>query len=179
MQSIDFKIFGSDDIERIRIFEEAQLAHREPDEVKREMLSWSVPWRNESLVFYASKGWSFVIEETESPERQLVGYSLGQVLLFFRNQTQVLWIEHFNLEESFVKEAEELKKIAVRLIDMIKRYGREKHLQSVCITSSSLRHLPGTVRQALFSAALEAGGQAIGDDNGIIEIYVGKSLPRS
>ncbi len=88
--------------------------------MEAEISSWSSPSRQESLESYLPKGWSFSVRDLK--ENKLLGYFLGQPLLFFQKQTQVLWIEHMMALSEAVYDC---------LIEVAYRQAREKHLQRV------------------------------------------------
>ena len=121
------------EIEEIIQFEKAKLASEIEDEMTREIESWNARWRKEALEFYLPMGWSFLIRDTSkkseySDEGLLLGYFIGQPLLFFDNQTQTLWIEHMCFQS---------KDIQDQLCDLAYRLAREKHLQKVLFSSSA------------------------------------------
>src|SRR5262249_55914979 len=91
------------------------------DETERRLRSWSARWRPEALRHYLPLGWSFVARR----HSQTSGYFLAQPLLFFRGQTQTLWVEYLEAED---REAE------LELIDVAVRVAREKHLQRMLLS---------------------------------------------
>lgn len=88
------------------------------DPMALEMLSWSAPWRVESLTHYLNVGWSLGAFK----ENKLIGFILCQPLLYFTSLTQSLWIEDVDGETTQV--AEELMEVAYK-------WARTKHLQRV------------------------------------------------
>jgi hypothetical protein len=83
-------------------------------------VEWTAPWRSESLDHYLKIGWSM---SRRSPRTgQLLGYILAQPILFFRNQTQTVWIEYVDAESPSVH---------AELLDTIIGVSREKHMQRV------------------------------------------------
>ena len=90
----------------------------------REMESWDQPWRKESLIHYSSLGWSFVAINND----EIVGYLLGQPILFLNNWTQTLWVEHLTFDEA---------KVGEQLLDTTIRWARTKHLQKVLMNGKS------------------------------------------
>ncbi len=104
------------------------------------ILSWSAPWRSESLEHYAASGWSFAAWDGD----KIAGYFLAQPFVFFRGLTQTLWIEHLAAVDSETER---------ELIDLARRYGRDKHLQSVLFAENS----------NLKSNLKDLGGQPITD----------------
>lgn len=100
-------------------YENKKLADQILNEDERRMSAWHARWRKESLEHYLKLGWSFIALD---PQDQILGYFLGQPLLFFDGQTQSLWIEH--LQSSSLKTRDALTELAYRL-------AREKHFQRV------------------------------------------------
>ena len=78
--------------------------------------SWTAPWREESLNYYLPLGWSYGVFSGE----KLLGYTLGQPLLFFDNQTQSLWVEHVSYVRGEVLE---------ELVEASYNWSRSKHFQ--------------------------------------------------
>lgn len=123
--SLYSRIIQIEDLPEIIKFERQKLAETIPDEMDREIKSWSSRWREESLKHYLPMGWSFLTQEKEDgseEEGKLVGYFIAQPLLFFDGHTQNLWIEHISY--STLKVRDELCEIAYKL-------AREKHFQKV------------------------------------------------
>ena len=52
----------------------------------------------------------------------MLGYALAQPVLFFRKQTQTVWIEYVEAETPA---------LAAEIVDTLVRIGREKHMQRV------------------------------------------------
>lgn len=80
--------------------------------------NWSAPWREESLNHYLNLGWSMGYFDGD----QLEGYILVQPILFFKGQTQSLWIESVRFNEP---------QIGLTLWEAIVKLAREKHIQQV------------------------------------------------
>lgn len=126
------RIMQLSDLEEVIAFEKQKLQETINDEMDRELFSWNAKWRKEALEHYLPMGWSFLIRDqgTTSPfssEGQLVGYFLGQPLLFFEGQTQSLWVEH--IQYLSLQARDELCEIAYKL-------SREKHFQKVFFPES-------------------------------------------
>lgn len=85
-------------------------------------VEWSAPWRTESLEHYLKLGWS--MSRRDPVTGRLCGYILAQPFLFWRKQTQTVWIEHVDGETPAIKN---------ELIETLIRIGREKHMQRVLI----------------------------------------------
>lgn len=113
------RVLDPSEIDEITAFEMARLVREIPDENEQMFAIWRAPWRKESLEYYLPKGWCFGMRDSKE---KLVGYFLAQPLLFFRGMTQSLWIEYFAYEN---------REIAELLLDLAKRYSRDKHLQSL------------------------------------------------
>jgi hypothetical protein len=114
---LDFQVLSLADQDEVQNFAAARLALRVPDEIDRRFQSWEAKWRPEALHHYLPLGWSFI---ARNESREAVGFFLGQPLLFFRGQTQSLWIECIEASSAEVSRA---------LIDVAVRVAREKHLQ--------------------------------------------------
>lgn len=113
------RVIMPEDLPELVALEQRKLAEAYPDENERTIQSWHARWRPESLQHYLPLGWSFLARDDEGT---LVGYFLGQTMLFVDGQTQSLWIEH--LCYSSLQARDELAELAYKL-------GREKHFQSV------------------------------------------------
>jgi hypothetical protein len=117
-ESLDLRILQPADKEAVLAFAKTRLAARVFDPSEREMESWSARWRPEALDHYLPLGWSFAAYRL--PGDELVGFILGQPLLFFRGLTQTLWLELIEANEPQIEAA---------LIDCAQRWARDKHLQ--------------------------------------------------
>lgn len=121
------RIVQASDLDEILNFEEKKLIEQHPDESDRMFASWNSRARKEALEHYFSLGWSFLARDPEqkstySDEGLLVGYFLGQPLLFFEGQTQSLWVEHLQYQSLIARD---------QLCDLAYRLSREKHFQRV------------------------------------------------
>lgn len=117
--SLTLRVIQTSEIDEILEYEQRRLADLFPDEHDRMFQAWNSKWRKEALEHYLPMGWSFLARDTEGT---LVGYFLGQPLLFFDGQTQSLWVEH--LQSSSLQARDSLTDLAYRL-------SREKHFQRV------------------------------------------------
>ena len=115
------RLFLSNDVDAIHGFSMGQLDEN-LSPVEAEMHSWQQPWRKESLEHYAQLGWSFVAQEGD----EVLGYILGQPILFFNNWTQTLWIESL----AFVNDS-----VGFELMDVAIRWSKTKHLQKVLMNT--------------------------------------------
>ncbi len=115
------QVLDASSIESIRAYELSQLEKQIPDSFEREMASWNAPWRQESLEHYLKTGWSVGLWDDDS-KRNFNGYFLGQMFLFYKGLTQVLWIEHVSADSQAGYDF--LRTTAIQ-------YAKDKHLQSV------------------------------------------------
>ena len=118
MPELELKILDSSALEQILAFEQAKLATQIADEMERELYSWNARWRKESLEHYLNLGWSFGVWQ----DQELVGYALDPPLLFFRGQTQSLWVDQLSARNL---------QVTVKLIECLYRWSRDKHLQTI------------------------------------------------
>jgi hypothetical protein len=121
--ALEFQVLSTPDADEVFGFAERSLRQRIPDENEFTFASWSAPWRRESLEHYMRLGWSFIARESN----ETVGFFLAQPFLFFRSQTQTLWVEHIEAGNQAVIDA---------LVDVAVRVAREKHLQRVLFIHS-------------------------------------------
>lgn len=117
--SVSFQIIQSSDLEDILEFEQKIMEKNITDESERMIQSWHSRGRKESLAHYLPMGWSFIARDKDN---KILGYFLGQPLLFFDGFTQSLWVEHIQSTDSSI--LEQLCEIAYKL-------SREKHFQKV------------------------------------------------
>lgn len=129
--SIVHQVLSAPDLDEVFNYASARLAQQEPDPNERTLKSWSMKWRREALEHYLKIGWSFIAREAENAggDPKVVGFFLGQPFLFFRGQTQTLWVEHIEADNETVKAA---------LIEVAVKIAREKHLQRVLFSEASL-----------------------------------------
>jgi hypothetical protein len=123
-QEITYRIAQLDDVESVYAFEIGQRFTDQDDEMEKMMSIWSSAYRKEALEHYFKLGWSFVATNSS---KEIVGFFLGQPLLFFDHQTQTLWIEYVSADTVSV---------TTELIDIAYRLSREKHFQRVLISDS-------------------------------------------
>lgn len=115
----EFRVLAPSEAEEVYQFSKARwLAH--PESSKDLFLEWSAPWRKESLEHYLKLGWSMARRDPQTG--RLLGYALAQPILFFRKQTQTVWIEYVEAETPG---------LAGEIVDTLIRVGREKHMQRV------------------------------------------------
>lgn len=129
--SIVHQVLAPGDLDEIYNYANERLARAIPDENDRMFASWTVAWRREALEHYLKLGWSFIAREEAAAgslvKAKVVGFFLAQPFLFFRGQTQTLWLEHVEADDDSI--SKELVSIAIRV-------AREKHLQRVLIANS-------------------------------------------
>lgn len=116
--SLDFQVLSLGDLEEVYNFADSRLKVNISEENECRILSWSVKWRREALEHYLKLGWSFIARRAG----QIEGFFLAQPLLFFRGQTQSLWIEHIEATDRTVMST---------LLEVAIKVAREKHLQRV------------------------------------------------
>lgn len=136
-----FQVLSANDIDEILAFANQQHQSRVGDENERIFQSWHARWRREALEHYLKLGWSFIArtaptthqaERADSERAVCVGFFLAQPLLFFRGQTQSLWLEHIDAVSGPGLAA---------LADVAVRVAREKHLQCVLVENTEAAHL--------------------------------------
>ncbi len=115
------RVLDESEIEEVLAFENARVAQSE--RIEDQLLSWNAPWRLESLQHYVPKGWCFALRDDQG---KLKGYFLAQPLLFYNGMTQTLWVEYMGCESH---------EIMIALVDLARRYARDKHLQKVMINA--------------------------------------------
>jgi len=123
--AIEFQVLSLSDLDEVYEFASRRIAARIPDVQERAFAMWSAKWRREALEHYLKLGWSFIARENG----ETAGFFLAQPFLFFRGQTQTLWVEHIEADSTEV--AEKLVEVAVRV-------AREKHLQRVLFSDADL-----------------------------------------
>jgi hypothetical protein len=126
--SLDFQVLSLGDLDEVYAFAESQfqkeMREQKKDENETRLLLWHVPWRKEALEHYLKSGWSFIARDGGKP----VGFYLAQPFLFFRGQTQTLWIEHIEGLNQAVSDS---------LLEIATKVAREKHLQRVLTTDGA------------------------------------------
>jgi hypothetical protein len=122
-----FQVLSLNDIDEVHAFALARLQERIPDEIAQRFASWSAKWRRESLEHYLKLGWSFIARDSSGAT---AGFFLAQPFLFFRGQTQTVWVEHVEARDP---EAEE------QLVDIAVRVSREKHMQTILFADADSR----------------------------------------
>lgn len=118
----DIRILMASDVDAISAFENEILAQVHSDPMEQMMAVWNSKFRPEALNHYLPLGWSFGIFERES--KTLMGYFIGQPLLFFDGCTQTLWVEHVQAKSSAHQQL---------LLETAVKISREKHFQRVIL----------------------------------------------
>lgn len=121
MVSYTYRIAQLDDVDQVFEFAIAMNFPDDPESFENKMHVWNSSYRKEALEHYLKLGWSFVAFDSD---RNLVGFFMGQPLLFLDKQTQTLWIEYLCAKNEEVK---------TELIDIAYRLSREKHFQRVLL----------------------------------------------
>lgn len=119
--SAEIRILLPEHKESLLALGRARLQNEVPDEMEREMQSWTARWRAEALDHYLSMGWSYGAFNNQG---QLIGFILAQPFVFMRGMTQTLWVEHFTFDAP---------ETAQQLLDTVYKWARDKHFQCVLI----------------------------------------------
>ncbi len=126
------RVLDVSEIDEVLAYEQSKLSKsNSPEDM---VLSWNAPWRKESLEHYVPKGWCFAVRDQN---QKLVAYFLAQPLLFYNGMTQTLWVEHLSYDNSSV---------LAPLVDLARKYARDKHLQKVVLRAESDLTSLGAVR---------------------------------
>lgn len=123
MSAYTYQIAQLDDVDQVHQFEVNQRFGGEAESFENKMKIWDSSFRKEALEHYFKLGWSFVAYDSNG---HLVGFFLGQPLLFLDKQTQTLWVEYVSAVNMEVK---------TELIDIAYRLSREKHFQRVLLST--------------------------------------------
>lgn len=115
---IEFSVSSLNDVDSVHEYAREQFGQLEKNEEKRIFASWEASWRKESLEHYLPLGWSFLARR----KSQVIGFFLAQPMLFFRRQTQTLWVEQMMFDSSEIRDA---------LIGIAIKVAREKNFQRV------------------------------------------------
>jgi hypothetical protein len=124
--SIVHQVLSLPDIDEVLEYANERLGESEPNEQERMFKSWQAKWRKEALEHYLKLGWSFIARDEKT--NRTVGFFLAQPFLFFRGQTQTLWVEHVEADDDETKR---------QLVDVAVRVAREKHLQRVLFAEAN------------------------------------------
>ncbi|MEO0335333.1 MAG: hypothetical protein AAF202_03010 [Pseudomonadota bacterium] len=106
---------------------ESRSADEGVDPFAAEMATWNAAWRRESLQHYLKLGWSMACWSQD--EKDLLGFSLGQPLLFYKGLTQTLWVEAIVAVD---------QQTELELLEVSYKWARDKHLQNLALNPSLL-----------------------------------------
>ena len=124
------RILQCSDREAVMTFGRAALAETHLGHMDQEMASWTAPWRAESRDPYLKLGWSFAA--SEEGEDGMIGVTLAQPLLFFKGQTQTVWVEYLEGDSVDTK---------CSLVETLYRWARDKHIQALIFNQNT--HIEG------------------------------------
>lgn len=119
MDQVTYRIAQVDDVESVFDYEYKKNFENSTDEIENQIVVWNSFFRKESLEHYFKTGWSFLAVDSQ---QNIVGFFMGQALLFMDKQTQSLWIEYVSASDP---------QIYTELIDIAYRLSKEKHFQKV------------------------------------------------
>jgi hypothetical protein len=119
MIEITYRIAQLDDVENVFNYESKKHFNSELDEIENQIIIWNSFFRKEALEHYFKTGWSFLALDSQ---QNIVGFFMGQALLFLDKQTQSLWVEYISASTP---------EIYTELVDIAYRLSREKHFQKV------------------------------------------------
>lgn len=134
---IKYRIAQTADLDQLYLFAETNYKlklqfetdpENQLDDMDFMMKVWESRFRKEALEHYLKLGWSFIAEDEQG---KMVGFFLGQPLLFFQGQTQTLWVEEAMEDFGF-----ENQTILKELLDIAYKLSREKHFQRVIYPKS-------------------------------------------
>lgn len=124
MGEITYRIAQLDDVENVFRYEcERQFGGR-TDDIEVQIQIWDSHFRKEALEHYFKLGWSFLALDSE---QNIVGFFMGQPLLFLDKQTQTLWVEYISSASP---------QVYTELVDIAYRLSREKHFQKVLFSKT-------------------------------------------
>lgn len=120
MSEIHYRIAQLEDVERVFEYEyKKNFSNSTDSDIENQIKVWDSFYRKESLEHYFKTGWSFVALDSK---QNIVGFFMGQALLFLDKQTQSLWVEYLSADNT---------EIYTELTDIAYRLSREKHFQKV------------------------------------------------
>ncbi|HRK06175.1 MAG TPA: hypothetical protein PLZ57_00270 [Pseudobdellovibrionaceae bacterium] len=120
----EFQVLSLRDLDEVYAWAKARAAELHPDDA---FIEWTAAWRRESLEHYLATGWSMASRDPQSG--QLRGFALAQPILFFRQQTQTVWLEYLAAQDE--TKAAELFQVMIGI-------ARDKHMQRLQFVSSTL-----------------------------------------
>jgi hypothetical protein len=87
MSEITYRIAQLQDVENAFNYEFKKQFGDDTENIENQIAVWDSFFRKESLEHYFKTGWSFVAVD---PNENIVGFFMGQALLFLDKQTQSL-----------------------------------------------------------------------------------------
>lgn len=124
MDQITYRIAQLEDVENVFNYEYQKNYSVDLGEIENQIMVWNSFFRREALEHYFKTGWSFLALDSA---QNIVGFFMGQALLFLDKQTQSLWIEYVSASTP---------EIYTELIEIAYRLSREKHFQKVLFSDS-------------------------------------------
>ena len=128
MSEVTYRIAQLEDVAAVFEYESRKHFNPNIDEIENQILIWNSNFRKEALEHYFKTGWSFV---AVNHQQQVVGFFMGQALLFIDKQTQSLWVEYVSADTDAVY---------TELVDIAYRLSREKHFQRVLFSEEVAQH---------------------------------------
>lgn len=127
--SLLYRIAELADVEAVFNYESRKKHDPSLGEIENQILIWDSNFRKEALEHYFKLGWSFLALDKQN---NVVGFFMGQPLLFVDKQTQSLWVEYISSDSN---------EIYTELVDIAYRLSREKHFQRV-LFSNEVKGVP-------------------------------------
>lgn len=124
MSEITYRIAQLDDVETVFNYAAALLKDDTLHEIENQIKIWNSDFRKEALDHYFKLGWSFL---AFNQQNKLVGFFMGQPLLFLDKNTQTLWVEFVQADSDVIYS---------ELVDIAYRLSREKHFQRVLFSTA-------------------------------------------
>ncbi len=119
MSNLSYRIAQLEDVEAVFSYESKKQFDANLNEIENQINIWNSNFRIEALNHYFKMGWSFL---ALNQNNEIMGFFMGQPLLFVDKQTQSLWVEFISAEND---------EIYTELLDIAYRLSREKHFQRV------------------------------------------------
>ncbi len=120
----EFQVLSIRDLDEVYAWSKAQAVALHPDDP---FIEWTAAWRRESLQHYLATGWSMASRDPQNG--RLRGVALAQPILFFRQQTQTVWLEYL---------AAENESRTAELFQVMIGIARDKHMQRLQFVTSTL-----------------------------------------
>lgn len=119
MDDVSYRIAQIEDVEMVFNYESKKQFNADLNEIENQINVWNSNCRIEALNHYFKLGWSFL---ALNKQNEVLGFFMGQPLLFVDKQTQSLWVEYVSADNN---------EIRTQLIDIAYKLSREKHFQKV------------------------------------------------